>query len=219
MKVEELAKMFSVTRGTIWRWKKQGILDKKLAEYQKQIEFTKKVVEQDSLQAILQKADKITEILENVVFMSQNVQNMLQQVLQVLQDVSNMSQSVAKKSRGIVSVSQNVSDMSQNVSDYSPTVEVAHALGIARRTLNDWILEGKMKSIKVKGKNFIPKQEAFKFIFRDVFNRSSSISEFKEALKKVIPLSIHLSDEEINNTLLELDKEGVLSLQKFEEKG
>ena len=215
MKVEELAKMFSVTRGTIWRWEKQGILDQKLAEYQKQIEFTKKATEQDSLQAILQKADKITEILENVAFMSQNVQNMLQQVLQMLQNVPNMSQNVAEKSQGIVSMSQNVSEMSQNVAGYLTTVEVAHALGIARRTLNDWITDGKIKAIKVKGKNFIPKQEAFKFIFRNVFNRSSSINEFKEALKKVIPLS----DDEINNTLLELEKEGVLSLQKFEEKG
>jgi excisionase family DNA binding protein len=131
----------------------------------------------------------------------------------MLQNVKNMSQNVAEKSQGVVSMSQNVSEMSQNVAGYLTTVEVAHALGIARRSLNDWINDGKIKAVKVKGKNFIPKQEAFKFIFRNVFNRSSSINEFKEALKKVIPLS----DDEINNTLLELDKEGVLSLKKRDE--
>jgi len=86
------------------------------------------------------------------------------------------------------------------------------------------LIEGKIKAVKVKRKNFIPKQEAFKFIFRDVFNRvdmqtnagnSVSIKDFKEALKKVIPLN----DEEINNTLLGLDKEGVLYLQKLDDPG
>jgi excisionase family DNA binding protein len=132
----------------------------------------------------------------------------------MLQQVLQMSQNSSKISQNVVNMSQDVTEMSQDVEGYLTTVEVAHALGIARRTLNDWINDGKIETIKVKGKNFIPKQEAFKFIFRDVFNRSSSISEFKEALKKVISLS----DEEINNTLLELDKKGILSLKKFEEK-
>ena len=44
---------------------------------------------------------------------------------------------------------------------------------------------------------------------------SVSIKNFKDELKKVI----QLSEEEINKILLALDKEGILSLKKFEGKG
>jgi len=204
MKVEELAKMLNVNRGTIWYWKKHNKLDEKLAEYEKQAELKKKVTEQDSLQVILQKQNEITEILENV-------QYMLQQVLQ-------MSQNSSKISQNVVNISQDVVEMSQDVEGYLTTVEVAHALGIARRSLNDRITDGKIKAIKVKGKNLIPKEEAFQLIFKKVYDDvnlktkagdSVSIKNFKDELKKVI----NLSEEEVNRELNALDDEEILHLQ------
>jgi excisionase family DNA binding protein len=204
MKKIDLAKMLGVSRFTIRRWEKEGVLNQKIAEHQRNNELAKQNIDIENRKTILE----IVELLKKMNQKLDMLQNVKLSYIKSSKNVSNSVKSVELKS-------EEVAEGLQNVAGYLTTVEVAHALGIARRTLNDWITDGKIKAIKVKGKNFIPKQEAFKFIFRDVFNRSSSINEFKEALKKVISLS----DDEINNTLLKLDKEGVLSLKKFEEKG
>lgn len=209
MKKTYLAKKLGVSRFTILRWEKEGVLNQKIVEHQKDNELAKQNIDIENRKTLL----KILEVLEGINHKLDRVGD----VKNVFQSVENMLQNT--KSSGI-----KVAEGLQNVAEYLTTVEVAHALGIARRSLNDWIIGGKIKAVKVKGKNFIPKEEAFKFIFRNVFNKidmqtnagnSVSIKDFKEALNKVISLS----DEEINNTLLELGKEGVLSLQKIDDPG
>ncbi len=106
--------------------------------------------------------------------------------------------------------------------DFFPATFVANASGINRRSFNDRILSGKVKSKKINGSNFISKEEALRLIFKKVYDDvniktnardSVSIKKFKDELKKVI----QLSEEEVNKELLELDKEEVLYLQTIDD--
>lgn len=211
MKVNDIAKMLGVSRGTVWRWKKAGILDKKIEEHKEQTALIREIETADLLNIIFQQLGDLTKTVKNIENMSQNVLNMLQQVLQI--------------SQGIIDRSQNVSNMSYNVlrdndvpQDLLPATLVADILRVNRRSFNDWLLAGKVKSIKVGGRNFIPRDEALRIIFKQVYdevnsktnaNDSVSIKDFKNELKK----RIQLSEEEINKKLLDLHSKGVLSLQ------
>jgi hypothetical protein len=48
-------------------------------------------------------------------------------------------------------MSQNVAERNNTSEDFFPATFVANALGINRRSFNDWILSGKVKSKKING--------------------------------------------------------------------
>ena len=213
MKKIDLAKMLGVSRFTIRRWEKEGVLNQKIAEHQRNNELAKQNIDIENRKTIL-------EIVELLKKMNQKL-NMLQNVK--LSYVKS-SKSVSNSVKSVELESREVAEGLQNVAGYLTTVEVAHALGIARRSLNDRITDGKIKAIKVKGKNLIPKGEALKLIFKKVYddvnlktkaNDSVSIKNFKDELKKVI----QLSEEEVNKTLLALDDEEILHLQTVDNPG
>jgi hypothetical protein len=54
-------------------------------------------------------------------------------------------------SQNIVRKSQNVAERDNTSEDFFPATFVANALGINRRSFNDWILSGKVKSKKING--------------------------------------------------------------------
>jgi len=221
MTKRELAKMLGVSEATIYRWKKNGVLKQKVDELQKQKELKKQFTEQEVNQKILEKLERL-EIFET------DILSKLNTLIQDLMEDKSLKnyQNLPKVSHGTIENSQILSNVSQSLSqvDYYTALQLANVLGLTRRSLNDWILEGKMKSIKIKGKNLIPKEEAFKFIFKKVYDDvnlktkagdSVSIKNFKEELKQVI----QLSEEEVNRELLDLDDEEILHLQTVDNPG
>jgi excisionase family DNA binding protein len=170
----------------------------------------------------------VAKMLQDVLNMLQNVSNMLQDVA-MSQNVPNMSHNVSNMSHNVTdNVSQNVSIVShsvaeklQSVTDYLTASQLAKIVGVARRTINDWILEGRIQSAKLQGKNLVPKEEALKLIFKRVYDELNAINHygdsvpvpvFKDAVKK----KLNISDDEIEKTLLDLDTEEVLYLQTLD---
>ena len=100
--------------------------------------------------------------------------------------------------------------------------QLANVLRLDKTTIQRWIKRGKVKGAKMGAQYVISKEEALKLIFKKVYDDvnlktkagdSVNIKNFKDELKQVI----QLSEEEVNVELLDLDKEGVLSLQKRDE--
>jgi len=208
MKKTELAKALGVSRATFFRWQKQGILEQKLAELQKE-------------KAIVNESITAKELLEHL----KEIESKLEALQNMLQSVSDMLQKVLSQSQGVSIRSQVVSNQSQIVSkilkENMPESELAKILDIPRRTLNDKVLSGKVKAVKINGKNYIPKEEALKLIFKKVFDElnltrnygnSVPVPAFKEAVKKYLDIS----DEDIDKVLLDLDTQEVIYLQTLD---
>jgi len=208
MKKTELAKSLGVSRATFFRWQKQGILEQKLAELQKE-------------KAIVNESITAKELLEHL----KEIESKLEALQNMLQSVSDMLQKVLSQSQGVSIRSQVVSNQSQIVSkilkENIPESELAKILDIPRRTLNDKVLSGKVKAVKINGKNYIPKEEALKLIFKKVFDElnltrnygnSVPVPAFKEAVKKYLDIS----DEDIDKVLLDLDTQEVIYLQTLD---
>jgi predicted site-specific integrase-resolvase len=208
MKKTELAKALGVSRATFFRWQKQGILEQKLAELQKE-------------KAIVNESITAKELLEHL----KEIESKLEALKNMLQSVSDMLQKVSSQSQGVSIRPQVVSNKSQIVSkilrENMPESELAKILDIPRRTLNDKVLSGKVKAVKINGKNYIPKEEALKLIFKKVFDELNLINNygnsvpvpaFKEAVKKYLDIS----DEDIDKVLLDLDTQEVIYLQTLD---
>ena len=225
MKKTELAKTLGISRATLYRWEKEGILEQKLNELRREREI---VGQQVDTEILLKEINEKLNMLQNVANMLQDVLNMLQNVSNMLQNVA-MSQNVSNMSHNVTdNVSQNVSivphsvaEKLQSVTDYFTASQLAKIVGVARRTINDWILEGRIQSAKLQGKNLIPKEEALKLIFKRVYDELNAINHygdsvpvpvFKDAVKK----KLNISDDEIEKTLLDLDTEEVLYLQTLD---
>jgi len=113
----------------------------------------------------------------------------------------------------------------ENIGDaleHFTTTQLANNLRLAKTIIQRWIKNGKVKDTKIGAQYVIPKEEALRLVFKKVYDDvnletnagdSVSIKNFKGELKKVI----QLSEEGVNRELLDLDKEGVLSLQKRDE--
>jgi len=225
MKKTELAKTLRISRATLYRWEKEGILEQKLNELRKEREI---VGQPADTEILLKEINEKLNMLQYVAKMLQDVLNMLQNVSNMLQDVA-MSQNVSNMSHNVTdSVSQNVSTVPHNVAenlqsvtDYLTASQLAKMVGVTRRTINEWILEGRIKSAKLQGKNLIPKEEALGLIFKRVYDELNAINHygdsvpvpvFKDAVKK----KLNISDDEIEKTLLDLDTEEVLYLQTLD---
>ena len=84
MKKKDLAKMLDIDVSTIWRWNREGILDRKIAEYQKMLEIKTQnagVEIKEIMQKILEKLEKIDrtpEMLPNIVLVLQYILSELQ---------------------------------------------------------------------------------------------------------------------------------------------
>jgi len=225
MKKTDLAKTLGISRATLYRWEKEGVLEQKLNELRKEREI---VGQPADTEILLKEINEKLNMLQYVAKMLQDVLNMLQNVSNMLQDVA-MSQNVSNMSHNVTdSLSQNVSivphnvaEKLQSVTDYFTASQLAKIVGVARRTINDWILEGRIQSAKLQGKNLIPKEEALKLIFKRVYDELNAINHygdsvpvpvFKDAVKK----KLNISDDEIEKTLLDLDTEEVLYLQTLD---
>ena len=212
MKKTELAKSLGVSRATFFRWQKQGILEQKLAELQKE-----KAIVNESITA-----KELLEHLKEIESKLEALQNMLQSVSDMLQKVLSQSQGVSIRSQVVSNQSQNKSQIvSKILKENMPESELAKILDIPRRTLNDKVLSGKVKAVKINGKNYIPKEEALKLIFKKVFDElnltrnygnSVPVPAFKEAVKKYLDIS----DEDIDKVLLDLDTQEVIYLQTLD---
>jgi excisionase family DNA binding protein len=232
MKKAELAKTLGVSRTTLYRWEKEGILDQKLSELQKEREI---VGEKNDNEVLLLEINEKLNMLQNVAEMLQDVLSMLQNVANMLQNVAmsqnvpnvsqnvsdNMFQDVAKASQNISEKSHNVANMLQNVPEYFTAPDLAKVLGVTRRTLNDWILEGRIEAVKLQGKNLIPRNEGLKIIFKRIYDELNAIRHFGDSVpvpifKDEVKKHINISDEEIEKTLLDLDSKEIVYLQTLD---
>jgi excisionase family DNA binding protein len=235
MKKTELAKTFGVSRTTLYRWEKEGILEQKLTELQKEKEI---ISQQSGTEILLEEINEKLNTLQECYKMLQNVLSMLQDVSIMLQNVAmsqnvpnmyhnvteNMSQNVAKLSQNISEKSRNVAKMLQNVPEYFTAPELAKILGVTRRTLNDWILEGRIESAKLQGKNLIPRNEGLKIIFKRIYDELNAIRHFGDSVpvpvfKDEVKKHINISDEEIDKILLDLDSKEIIYLQTLDNPG
>jgi excisionase family DNA binding protein len=232
MKKTELAKTLGISRATLYRWEKEGILDQKLLELQKEKEL---VGQQNDNEVLLREINEKLNMLQECYKMLQGVLNMLQDVSIMLQNVAmsqnvpnmyhnvteNMSQNVAKLSQNISEKSQSVAKMLQNVPEYFTAPELAKILGVTRRTLNDWILEGRIESAKLQGKNLIPRNEGLKIIFKRIYDELNAIRHFGDSVpvpvfKDEVKKHINISDDEIDKILLDLDSKEIVYLQTLD---
>ena len=77
MKKTELAKTFGVSRTTLYRWEKEGILEKKISELQKEKEL---IGQQNDTEVLLREINEKLNMLQECYKMLQGVLNMLQDV-------------------------------------------------------------------------------------------------------------------------------------------
>jgi len=232
MKKTELAKTLGISRATLYRWEKEGILEQKLTELQKEKEI---IGQQSNTEMLLKEINEKLNMLQNVSNMLQNVLSMLHNVANMLQNVamphnvSNMShnvpdsvsQNVAKVSHNVSEKSHNVAKMLQNVPQYFTAPDLAKILGVTRRTLNDWILDGRIEAAKLQGKNLIPRDEGLKAIFKRTYDELNAVHHFGDSVpvpifKDEVKEHINISDEEIDKVLLDLDTKEVLYLQTLD---
>jgi excisionase family DNA binding protein len=155
--------------------------------------------------------------------MLQDVSIMLQNVA-MSQNVTNMSQNVADMSHNVAEKSQNVAKMLQNVPEYFTAPELAKILGVTRRTLNDWILEGRIEAAKLQGKNLIPRDEGLKAIFKRIYDELNAVRRFGDSVpvpifKDEVKKHVAISDEEIDKILLDLDSKEIIYLQTLDNPG
>jgi len=232
MKKTELAKTLGISRATLYRWEKEGILEQKLNELRKGKEIVGQPADTETL---LKEISKKLDMLQNVTKMLQDVLSMLQNVSNMLQNVAspqnvpnmshnvtdNMSQNVAKVSHNVSEKSHNVAKMLQNVPQYFTAPDLAKILGVTRRTLNDWILDGRIEAAKLQGKNLIPRNEGLKAIFKRIYDELNAVHHFGDSVpvpnfKDEVKKHINISDEEIDKVLLDLDTKEVLYLQTLD---
>jgi len=232
MKKTELAKKFGISRATLYRWEKEGILEQKLTELQKEKEI---ISQQSGTEMLLEEINEKLNMLQECYKMLQNVLSILQDVSIMLQNVAmsqnvpnmshnvieNVSQNVAKLSQNISEKSQNVAKMLQNVPEYFTAPELAKILGVTRRTLNDWILEGRIEAAKLQGKNLIPRDEGLKAIFKRIYDELNAVRRFGDSVpvpifKDEVKKHVAISDEEIDKILLDLDSKEIIYLQTLD---
>ena len=233
MKKTELAKKFGISRATLYRWEKEGIIDQKLSELQKEKEL---VGQQNDNEVLLREINEKLNMLQECYKMLQNVLSMLQDVSIMLQNVAmsqkvpNMShnvtdsmlQDVAKASHNVTEEkSHKVAKMLQNVPEYFTAPELAKILGVTRRTLNDWILEGRIEAAKLQGKNLIPRDEGLKAIFKRIYDELNAVRRFGDSVpvpifKDEVKKHVAISDEEIDKILLDLDSKEIIYLQTLD---
>jgi DNA-binding XRE family transcriptional regulator len=77
MKKTDLAKTLGISRATLYRWEKEGILEQKLNELQKEKEI---IGQQSDTEMLLREINEKLNMLQNVAKMLQDVLNMLQNV-------------------------------------------------------------------------------------------------------------------------------------------
>jgi excisionase family DNA binding protein len=218
MKKTELAKKFGISRATLYRWEKEGILEQKLTELQKEKEI---ISQQSGTEMLLEEINEKLNMLQECYKMLQNVLSMLQDVSIMLQNVT-MSQNVPNMSHNVTeNVSQNVAKMLQNVPEYFTAPELAKILGVTRRTLNDWILEGRIEAAKLQGKNLIPRDEGLKAIFKRIYDELNAVRRFGDSVpvpifKDEVKKHVAISDEEIDKILLDLDSKEIIYLQTLD---
>jgi excisionase family DNA binding protein len=247
MKKTELAKKFGISRATLYRWEKEGIIDQKLSELQKEKEL---VGQQNDNEVLLREINEKLNMLQECYKMLQNVLSMLQDVSIMLQNVAmshnvpNMSHNVPNMSHNVPNMSHNVTDsmlqdvakashnvteekshkvakMLQNVPEYFTAPELAKILGVTRRTLNDWILEGRIEAAKLQGKNLIPRDEGLKAIFKRIYDELNAVRRFGDSVpvpifKDEVKKHVAISDEEIDKILLDLDSKEIIYLQTLD---
>jgi len=236
MKKTELAKTLGISRATLYRWEKEGILDQKLLELQKEKEL---IGQQNDTEVLLREINEKLNMLQNVAKMLQDVLSMLHNVANMLQNVAmsqnvpnvsqnvsdSMFQDVAKASHNVTEEkSHNVAKMLQNVPEYFTAPDLAKILGVTRRTLNDWILNGRIEAAKLQGKNLIPRDEGLKAIFKRTYDEMNAINRFGDSVpvpifKDEVKKHVAISDEEIDKILLDLDSKEIIYLQTLDNPG
>jgi excisionase family DNA binding protein len=231
---KDLANELGVSEVTIWRWKKAGVLDKKIAEIR---ERNKKVgFQEDVIQSIANEIQQNKEILQNISNVLQsitskmeNITDVLQKNYNVLQYIANVIQSNIQSEGMKYNVLHPVMDEKSNViqsntpeiEENFTTITLAKILGANTSTIQRWIAKGKIKATKTTTGYVIPKEEALKVIFKKVyedlnvarhFGDSVPVPIFKDEVKK----HINILDEEIDKMLLDLDSKEIIYLQTLD---
>ena len=212
MKKKELAKLLGVGEATIYRWHKQGILNKKIEEARKYSKLKKELApegDQNQLKHIIDKLDKIIEneriIIEQMGIISEKLEHIAYGSDNKLN--SETGEDSRKKLNSTESINKNIS-----------VHDLAKILKMNKNALQKWIDSNKLKTIRIRENTVLPRIEALKLIFKKAYEDvnislnagdSVPILDFKKKVKDYVDIQ----ENEINEILIYLYETGVLYLQ------
>jgi len=190
-----------------------GIMQDITNEIQRNTEILQDIA--NVLQGITSKIEDTSDLIQKNYNLLQEIANVIQTIMKSQEMKHNVLQPIVDKKANIMQ--SNTSEIEENFT----ATELAKVLGVNRSTTQRWITKGEIKATKTAQGYLIPKDEALKVIFRKVyedlnvthrFGDSVPIPEFKDEVKK----HTNISDEEIDNFLLDFDNKEIIYLQTLD---